>query len=634
MTHYSRFYPLAFVALVAFAVAAWFLFLRPEPQPADPDAADSSTDTPVPDPRETFPTIFRNVKPSVHYLGDDSKCAACHRKLTQSYHEHPMGRSAGFVGKAVSIERLEASAHPSFDSGPFTLRVDRANDGFLHHMTTANAAGEYTTTARLAIGSGTRGRSYLALESGAVWQSPISWFSAVGRWDLSPGFDLSTGGRRPIPANCLFCHVDRVEPVAGSTNRYHEPVLKGQPSIGCERCHGPGELHVAERTADPRPPAEPDTSIVNPKHLSAELQASICAQCHLQGQARVVRRDRNLFEFRPGLPLGEILTVFVRHPALADLQKSVGQFEQLERSRCVSPANEKLTCTTCHDPHTAPDEKHKLDFYRTRCIQCHTPERCTADAAQRKQKNDACTACHMPRQDSSNIAHASVTDHRILRTPPAPSRPPSLAPDVLSPLVAFGPPRADQERDLGIALTELAASSPANRRQFGTMATDRLTRSLKTRPRDVDAWLALSLARVAENEIDEARSAVDRASALAPNSDAALAAIAEAAIAQQKFNDAIAAATKLIERNPTAIDPLIMRAVARVEVKDWPGADADCRQALAIHPLHAQARLVQAVCRHRLGDAPAGRKEAETAAELAGPQKRDAFLAWYAEQTR
>ena len=59
------------------------------------------------------------------------------------------------------------------------------------------------------------------------------------------------------------------------------------------------ELHVAERMSGAQVNGI-DYSIVNPKHLSSGLQASICAQCHLQGEQKVNRRGRSLFEFRPG----------------------------------------------------------------------------------------------------------------------------------------------------------------------------------------------------------------------------------------------------------------------------------------------------------------------------------------------
>src|SRR6185369_3351157 len=102
--------------------------------------------------------------------------------------------------------------------------------------------------------------------------------------------------------------------------------------IGCERCHGPGDLHVRR---DVRPTAEAfDPTIVNPAKLPAPLRDAVCEQCHLQGEQRVARLGRSLFDYRPGLPLEDFLVAYVRTERLMDYSRSVGQFEQMHVSRC------------------------------------------------------------------------------------------------------------------------------------------------------------------------------------------------------------------------------------------------------------------------------------------------------------
>ena len=269
-----------------------------------------------------------------------------------------MGRSAEYVSRVASLEKFDpAKHHTSFSSGNFDLGVEKPPEGMRHWVrvkgSTPVPVPEYSIPAEIAIGSGTRGRSYLMVEGGAVWQTPVSWYGPEERWDISPGFRLGSTVRRPIASACLYCHVDRVEPIRGTENRYREPLFPRQAAIGCERCHGPGELHVAERTTK-RSPLAVDTSIVNPRHLSPALQSAICEQCHLQGTERVNRRGRDMYEFRPGLPFEQFVSVYVRHPDIAEANKSVGQFEQMEQSRCFTGSGGKLGCTSCHDPHNAP----------------------------------------------------------------------------------------------------------------------------------------------------------------------------------------------------------------------------------------------------------------------------------------
>jgi predicted Zn-dependent protease len=218
-----------------------------------------------------------------------------------------------------------------------------------------------------------------------------------------------------------------------------------------------------------------------------------------------------------------------------------------------------------------------------------------------------------------------------------PSRglPPGIPPLIAFSNTRYSPLSAELDRDLGIALARVLGKTPPTtaRGVLGELASDRLTLSLKTWRGDVDAWLALSLSRSVAGEVKESRTAAAHALALAPDSEIALAAEADVAVAVGDFEAAVRAATRLIERNPTAVEPRVARAVALVRLNEWTKAERDCREALHIHPLYPRARLLLAVCLNRQGDSIGGRKEAETAAELA-TQRKMAFLEWYQEQTR
>src|SRR5438552_2000592 len=100
---------LALAALVALGAVAglWYGFPRPAgtPDPLRPDP-------PPPDPREVFPTPFRNARPGVKYVGD-AACADCHEDIVQSFHAHPMGRSAGWVGRVAPVEKYGPAAKTS-----------------------------------------------------------------------------------------------------------------------------------------------------------------------------------------------------------------------------------------------------------------------------------------------------------------------------------------------------------------------------------------------------------------------------------------------------------------------------------------------------------------------------------------
>ena len=218
-----------------------------------------------------------------------------------------------------------------------------------------------------------------------------------------------------ISIQCLQCHCNQADHVAGTLNRYRPPLFQGF-AIGCERCHGPGELHV-KRHQEGDLPSGLDETIVNPRNLSPDLRDAVCQQCHLQGETRIFSRGREPFDYRPGLPLHLFWSTFFRNPRFIDNKKPVNHVHQLSTSRCAQKSAGKLGCVSCHDPHVLPAASEKATYFRGRCLQCHQETSCGIAPAVRRQtsSSDDCTICHMPRFETSTIAHTAATDHRIPR---------------------------------------------------------------------------------------------------------------------------------------------------------------------------------------------------------------------------
>ena len=192
----------ALVVLLIVAAALWYGVFAPDAARRDePPPLVLRPDPPEPDPREVFPTPFRNVKAGVAYVGD-AACAACHREIARTYHAHPMGRSAEWTDRAPPVERYDAAAKNPFSTVGFQFRVD--NDGKrMTHWVSAQSPGDvplpkYAASADVAIGSGTRGRAYLTIDNGAgaVWQSVT--ISATG---AASSCGRSIGGWSPIRAS-------------------------------------------------------------------------------------------------------------------------------------------------------------------------------------------------------------------------------------------------------------------------------------------------------------------------------------------------------------------------------------------------------------------------------------------------
>lgn len=336
-------------------------------------------------------------------------CAGCHAAIYQSYMKTGMARSSGRVGTDLHRESFTSS---DFEDAALGARF-RVSEGYKLQFTREAKGVRGERELQWFVGSGNVGRSYLFAIDGFLFQAPASYFSAVEKWGLSPGYagkplmDLA----RPVEAACLQCHASRLQPVAETQNQYRGiPFLEG--GISCERCHGQGRQHVAARgTGGPLRAGE----IVNPAKLDAARRDSVCEQCHLTGAARVARAGKIAGGFKAGDLLSDHLAVFVWSEGKGGERAATDHAEQLARSECKKGAGAKLACTSCHNPHAEPAASERVAFYRARCVSCHETKKCTETAERRAAKSDDCAACHMPKGRSREGEHVVYTDHAIPR---------------------------------------------------------------------------------------------------------------------------------------------------------------------------------------------------------------------------
>jgi Tetratricopeptide repeat len=368
--------------------------------------------------------IYRNTLPGVAYVGDDV-CRSCHLPQFTEFKATGMGRS-------LSIP--VPTNWPEFRK-PVTLssrQLDRVytvtvNNGKMYHAESQIGPGgkaEYSERHEVAftVGSGDLGRSYLVFKGDSLFLSPISYYAGVHRWDLSPGYEERRyrSFTRPVWLLCAYCHSGLPQPVDGSRNQYKKPPFRFL-TIACERCHGPGEVHIRERRQVVPLEGPLDLSIVNPARLRYEIRNDVCNQCHFIGDARVLRSGKSVLDFRPGTPLGETVAIFTASLGTMESKdnvvKALGHEEQLEYSRCWQASKSKLSCITCHAPHSQPRGDDAASYFRQKCLRCHNQENCTG-APERRQATlprDNCIQCHMPKRKVVGIGHSALTDHGIPR---------------------------------------------------------------------------------------------------------------------------------------------------------------------------------------------------------------------------
>ncbi|MGI8962722.1 MAG: tetratricopeptide repeat protein [Bryobacteraceae bacterium] len=305
------------------------------------------------------------------------------------------------------------------------------------------------------IGSGTHAFGYLVEIGDHLFQSPISYYTKRGIWDMAPGYeeDRRPDFDRPITAGCLFCHAGRAKSIRGTLNRYETPPFEGE-AITCERCHGPTEAHL--RSPVPH-------SIVNPKKLAPRARDSICEQCHLSGEARILNLGKQFADFHPGQELEDVFSVYVPEASPDSTHtkplKVISHAQQLALSTCARQSKGKMWCGTCHDPHEQPADAKT--YFRARCLSCHGTALVSSQAAHNAAQTccalnshakpaDDCIGCHMPRRPAKDGGHTAFTDHRISRFPQ-----PEADSDEPQSLVAWHEPQgALAKRNLGLAYIE------------------------------------------------------------------------------------------------------------------------------------------------------------------------------------
>ncbi len=575
-------------------------------------------------------TPYRNARPGVKFVGDRA-CVKCHQGIARTYSEHPMGRSLATIASAPAAMR--ADAPELFRTQGFVYGSETREGRVFHRESRLDANGRTIASVegevKYALGSGTRAVAFVIEREGYLFQSPITWYAQSRKWDLAPGYERANPHlERPITAYCLYCHANQIEHVPGTLNKFKEPILAGH-AIGCERCHGPGELHVRH----PMEEADLGPNIVNPRKLEPVLREAVCQQCHLLGEAGVIDRPgRGRFDYRPGLPLTWFERVYVPRHGNDPTHENGGHVEQMTLSRCYTESQGALGCISCHDPHALPAPETKTAYYRARCLECHADRGCSLPAPSRLEKSasDDCTACHMPRRTTEDVTHLATTIHRITRNRPGGAAPVVSAretrPDQMS-LVLFNKEnmtaqeRDDAKRDLGVILSTRGKAG-------ATEALPLLERALRTHPEDVEARVAEGYVLAALGRSSVGLERAEAARRLDPERESVLVAVATLAQQSGKHEEAIDAWRKVIAIDPYRSEHHAGLATLLVQAGQWSGADASARKALALNPASMPARLVRIQVEVHDGQTARARAEFETLLEF-DPPDRPGLARWF-----
>jgi tetratricopeptide (TPR) repeat protein len=130
---------------------------------------------------------------------------------------------------------------------------------------------------------------------------------------------------------------------------------------------------------------------------------------------------KDYLDFRPGLPLNDTVGIFrtpYRRESPPD-EDLLEHYSSMVLSRCYRQSQGKLSCISCHSPHSEPSPAESPAYYRGKCLSCHTDNSCAFPLASRleqRPQND-CAGCHLPKRQIKTIAHSALSNHRILARP-------------------------------------------------------------------------------------------------------------------------------------------------------------------------------------------------------------------------
>ncbi len=277
------------------------------------------------------------------------------RQLEAFLQNHPDAPESGKVKDKLAQLRVPADPAPGFAATgmarTFSEMPDltpsdgvpysvRRADGRLYLQSFDNSGRARQTSIDATIGSGRHARMLLTR-------------SADGALTALPlaWYGADSGKYAPAPAfvfseNCLTCHATKSSGHA--------------QALGCVSCHA--------------------TSASKPGQ-------AVCLRCHVQSS-------------------GARSAHAAAHPSDEEESKielnSAGY--RLLASRCYQNSAGKLTCTTCHPPHTFSKTAAE---YRMVCRGCHPTMHNSAPLD--------CPRCHMPKRPAQDAPGMTIADHRIQR---------------------------------------------------------------------------------------------------------------------------------------------------------------------------------------------------------------------------
>jgi len=245
---------------------------------------------------------------------------------------------------------------------------------------------------------------------------PLAWNQRTQVWVPGPDYNPTQGGT--YAKVCGGCH-ETGPSITVDANGNVTNYVAGSQNIACERCHGPGSDHFANK-GDAH-------FIINPRYTSAQAQDEMCGQCHSNAVASA--QPAGVFDFAwnntaatgggnfiPGL---HSLADFAQLPTYGDprfywpggIFTSLDHMSYIDVQVSVHNTNpfEKVTCTDCHEAHSVAGGPYQ--FQR---VNAQSGDQYLFQANDAVLRNDVlCLACHATHGDFAAVALEDTVNYHV-----------------------------------------------------------------------------------------------------------------------------------------------------------------------------------------------------------------------------
>jgi predicted CXXCH cytochrome family protein len=337
---------------------------------------------------------------SAHYVGS-AACQKCHAQIYEHWQKTPM----------ANVVR-DPREHP---------------DAITPNLATNNVSPKFT-------------KDQVALVYGSIWKQ--RYFTKIGddyypepaQWDVTnkvwrpymvangtdwwATFYPPDNMKRPTGPTCDGCH---------SVDYNIQTRQVAEWNVGCERCHGPGSVHVEHATRG---------NILNPARMDYVQANDTCIQCHSQGRPLKNPIEGKYYDWPVGYHVGLNLRDYWQLEEHTLGQLSFTHFPDGTAHKNRMQGNDftqsvmyrrGVTCFDCHDVHGTENYAQLRKPANQICLDCHGPGSRNgpraATLAEHTHHKDAstgseCVACHMPKIEVT-IPGVFVSAHTFAFITPA-----------------------------------------------------------------------------------------------------------------------------------------------------------------------------------------------------------------------